>query len=157
MVGLASKLNITLKINRQAKYQEEPSEDLEEIRLSTGKLRISDGELESCLAILNSNDDWKSKAEAIEEIHRRLADSYKLSLPPTLVQKVLDLTYDYNFKTCHTAMNILLTLVSHYSEAVADELPSIQSVTLDKICDLKMAVRQVANKILRKLHGLEGA
>lgn len=73
-------------------------------------------------------------------------------MPEDLVEKVLDLTYDYNFKTCITSMNVLLTIVSLYPNRITSRHRQIEDVVIDKICDLKMAVRQLANKILRKLY-----
>ena len=35
-----------------------------------------------------------------------------------MIDKCLDLTYDYNFKTCITAMNIVLTLVSKFPNTI---------------------------------------
>lgn len=69
-----------------------------------------------------------------------------------MLEKVLDLTYDYNFKTCITSMNVLLTIVSLYSTKITPRHRQIEDVIIDKICDLKMAVRQLASKILRKLY-----
>jgi len=65
---------------------------------------------------------------------------------------MLDLTYDYNFKICITAMNILLTLVSNYASSCSSKLRKIEDIMMDKICDLKMAVRQIAAKILRRIY-----
>lgn len=65
---------------------------------------------------------------------------------------MLDLTYDYNFKICITAMNILLTLVSNYASSCSNKLRKIEDIMMDKICDLKMAVRQIAAKILKRIY-----
>lgn len=65
---------------------------------------------------------------------------------------MLDLTYDYNFKICITAMNILLTLVSNYASSCSSKLRKIEDIMMDKICDLKMAVRQIASKILKRIY-----
>ncbi len=64
---------------------------------------------------------------------------------------MLDYTYDYNFKICITAMNIILTLMSHFPAEVSVKIKKIDDVMVEKICDLKMAVRQIASKILRKI------
>lgn len=49
-------------------------------------------------------------------------------------------------------MNVLLTIVTLYPSKIAARHRQIEDVVIDKICDLKMAVRQLANKILRKLY-----
>ena len=64
---------------------------------------------------------------------------------------MLDYTYDYNFKICITAMNIILTLMAQYPNDVKSKIKKIEDVMVEKICDLKMAVRQIAAKILKKI------
>jgi hypothetical protein len=49
-------------------------------------------------------------------------------------------------------MNILLTLVSNYASSCSNKLRKIEDIMLDKICDLKMAVRQIAAKILKRIY-----
>lgn len=49
-------------------------------------------------------------------------------------------------------MNVLLTIVSLYPTKITPRHRQIEDVVIDKICDLKMAVRQLASKILRKLY-----
>lgn len=65
---------------------------------------------------------------------------------------MLDLTYDYNFKICITAMNIIYTLIANYTQECAPKAKKIEDIMIEKICDLKMAVRQIASKILRKIY-----
>lgn len=48
-------------------------------------------------------------------------------------------------------MNVLLTIVTLYPHKISNKHKQIEDVVIDKICDLKMAVRQLANKILRNL------
>jgi hypothetical protein len=67
------------------------------------------------------------------------------------VNQMLDYTYDYNFKICITAMNIVLMLLMKYPQEVRPRLKKIEDVMVEKICDLKMAVRQIAVKILKKI------
>lgn len=64
---------------------------------------------------------------------------------------MLDYTYDYNFKICITAMNIILMLMVQYPGDVKSKVKKIEDVMIEKICDLKMAVRQIAAKVLRKI------
>jgi hypothetical protein len=64
---------------------------------------------------------------------------------------MLDYTYDYNFKICITAMNIILNLMQHFPTEVNIKIKKIEDVMVEKICDLKMAVRQIAAKVLRKI------
>lgn len=64
---------------------------------------------------------------------------------------MLDFTYDCNFKICITAMNILLTLITNYPSICEKKSRKIEDIMIDKICDLKMAVRQIASKILKKI------
>jgi hypothetical protein len=64
---------------------------------------------------------------------------------------MLDFTYDYNFKICITAMNIILTMMVQYPAEVKPKLKKIEDVMVEKLCDLKMAVRQIAAKILKKI------
>lgn len=49
-------------------------------------------------------------------------------------------------------MNVLLTIVTLYPSKISSKHRQIEDVVIDKICDLKMAVRQLANKILRNLY-----
>jgi len=35
-----------------------------------------------------------------------------------MIDKILDLTYDYNFKTCITAMNIVWTMASKFTNSI---------------------------------------
>jgi hypothetical protein len=51
-------------------------------------------------------------------------------VPSTLIDKALDLTYDYNFKICITAMNILLTLVVKYPQEAAAKLRKIEDIMI---------------------------
>lgn len=64
---------------------------------------------------------------------------------------MLDFTYDYNFKICITAMNIVLNLIVHFPDQTKAKIKKIEDIMVEKICDLKMAVRQIAAKILRKI------
>ena len=64
---------------------------------------------------------------------------------------MLDYTYDYNFKICITAMNIILALTDRHPKVTQPKLKKIEEIMVDKICDLKMAVRQIAAKILKKI------
>lgn len=68
---------------------------------------------------------------------------------------MLDYTYDYNFKICITAMNIVLTLIMRYPKEVRGRVKKIEDVMVEKVCDLKMAVRQIAAKILKKIFSNE--
>lgn len=49
-------------------------------------------------------------------------------------------------------MNGLLNLVTLYPSKIGSRHRQIEDVVIDKVCDLKMAVRQLANKILRKIY-----
>jgi hypothetical protein len=53
-------------------------------------------------------------------------------------------------------MNILLTLVVRYPQETASKLPRVEDIMVEKICDLKMAVRQIASKVLRKIFTVPG-
>lgn len=64
---------------------------------------------------------------------------------------MLDCTYDCNYKISITAMNIILTLITNYSAVCDKKARKIEDIMIDKICDIKLAVRQIANKILRKI------
>jgi hypothetical protein len=65
------------------------------------------------------------KSDIIEDISRKLQAEPAPDVPSSLVDRILDLTYDYNFKICITAMNILLTLVLRYPQQSASKLPKI--------------------------------
>lgn len=69
-----------------------------------------------------------------------------------MIDKILDLTYDYNFKTCITAMNIIWTMVAKFFNSIFPKKEKTEDVIIEKICDLKMAVRQIASKILKKIY-----
>ena len=64
---------------------------------------------------------------------------------------MLDCSYDCNFKISITAMNILLILITNYPAICDKKTKRIEDIMIDKICDLKLAVRQIANKILKKI------
>ena len=48
-------------------------------------------------------------------------------------------------------MNIILILMVQYPKEVKSKVKKIEDVMVEKICDLKMAVRQIAVKILKKI------
>ena len=51
-------------------------------------------------------------------------------------------------------MNVLLILVNDYPElnsGNSTKQKKLEEVVIDKICDIKMAVRQIASRILRKI------
>lgn len=48
-------------------------------------------------------------------------------------------------------MNIILNLMQHFPTEVNIKIKKIEDVMVEKICDLKMAVRQIAAKVLRKI------
>jgi hypothetical protein len=90
--------------------------------------------------------------EAVEQILTEFGNCTEADIPEDLIDKVLDLTYDYNFKTCITAMNIVWTMVAKFYNAVSLKKDKTEDVIIEKICDLKMAVRQIAAKILKKIY-----
>ena len=49
-------------------------------------------------------------------------------------------------------MNIIYTMVAKYTGIVFQKKDKLEDVVIEKICDLKMAVRQIANKVLKKLY-----
>lgn len=49
-------------------------------------------------------------------------------------------------------MNILLTLIINYPNSCNQKYKKIEDIMIEKICDLKMAVRQIATKILKKIY-----
>jgi hypothetical protein len=49
-------------------------------------------------------------------------------------------------------MNVLFTMVTLYPTKIINKQKHIEDALIDKICDLKMAVRQLANKVLRVLY-----
>ena len=51
---------------------------------------------------------------------------------------MLDLTYDYNFKICITAMNIIYTLIANYTQECAPKAKKIEDIMIEKICDLSL-------------------
>ena len=65
---------------------------------------------------------------------------------------MLDFTYDYNFKICITAMSIIQVLSQKYYAEITPKVKKVEEIMIEKICDLKMAVRQIASKILRKIY-----
>ena len=48
-------------------------------------------------------------------------------------------------------MNIILSLMVSHPTSTKNKLSKIEDVMVEKICDLKMAVRQIAVKILKKI------
>lgn len=52
-------------------------------------------------------------------------------------------------------MNIILMLMVQYPNEVKKKLKKIEDVMVEKICDLKMAVRQIAAKTLRKIFDID--
>ncbi len=43
---------------------------------------------------------------------------------------MLDLTYDYNFKICITAMNIILSLIINYPNACIQKYKKIEDIMI---------------------------
>ena len=102
------------------------------------------------LEALQGESDWKVKCEIIEDISKRLQKE-GANVPGELVEQMLDYTYDYNFKICITAMNIIFALTDRHPKVTQPKLKKIEEIMVEKICDLKMAVRQIAAKILKKI------
>jgi hypothetical protein len=48
-------------------------------------------------------------------------------------------------------MSTLLTIVTLYPSQLITKQEQIEDVLIDKICDLKIIIRQIADKILRAL------
>lgn len=48
-------------------------------------------------------------------------------------------------------MSILLTLITNYPAICDKKARKIEDIMIEKICDLKLAIRQIANKILKKI------
>ena len=70
----------------------------------------------------------KVKSEIIEEISKRLETVGKEEITEDLVDQMLDYTYDYNFKICITAMNIVLMLLMKYPQEVRPRVKKIEDV-----------------------------
>jgi hypothetical protein len=49
-------------------------------------------------------------------------------------------------------MNIIYSVISRFSNCVVNKRDRVEDVIIEKICDLKMAVRQIAAKILKKIY-----
>ncbi len=49
-------------------------------------------------------------------------------------------------------MNIISTLVTKFPNTLYHKKDKTEDVIIEKICDLKMAVRQIAAKVLKKLN-----
>lgn len=49
-------------------------------------------------------------------------------------------------------MNIVYSIVSKYNSFIFTKKDKLEDVIIEKICDLKMAVRQIATKVLKKLY-----
>lgn len=49
-------------------------------------------------------------------------------------------------------MNIIWTLVSKFTNTLFEKRDKTEDVIIEKVCDLKMAVRQIAGKILKRLY-----
>lgn len=82
---------------------------------------------------------------------RKLQGEQTWRISEDFIDGMLDYTYDYNFKICITAMNIILMLMGQYPRELSPKLRKIEDVMVEKICDLKMAVRQIAAKTLRRI------
>lgn len=48
-------------------------------------------------------------------------------------------------------MNIISTVISSHPQEASLKLKKIEDIMIEKVCDLKMAVRQIASKILKKI------
>ena len=136
---LAEKLGVSLSVS---KPREAPA--------SVQRSRKEVNEFDALLEALQGESDWKVKCEIIEDISKRLQRE-GAEVPGELVEQMLDYTYDYNFKICITAMNILLTLTDRHPTVTHSKLKKIEEIMMEKICDLKMAVRQIAAKVLKKI------
>lgn len=51
-------------------------------------------------------------------------------IPEDLIDKILDLTYDYNFKTCMTAMNVVSTIVIKYPNCAFAKRERLEDVII---------------------------
>ena len=60
-------------------------------------------------------------------------------MPCELVEQMLDYTYDYNFKVCITAMNIILNLVSHHPQVTR---PKIKKIEVDQQLRVTIQIQQ---------------
>jgi hypothetical protein len=51
-------------------------------------------------------------------------------MPEELIERMLDFTYDYNFKICITAMNILLTLITNSPNSCLQHYKKIEDIMI---------------------------
>ena len=68
-----------------------------------------------------------------------------------LIERVMDLTSDLNFKTCITSLNAIFYIVLECFDSARPFLRNIEEIMIEKICDSKLAIRQVAAKIVKEL------
>ena len=65
------------------------------------------------------------KSEIIEDISKKFQGEQTWKISEDFVDGILDYTYDYNFKICITAMNIILMLMAQYPKEVKSKLRKI--------------------------------
>ena len=70
-------------------------------------------------------------------------------VPELLIERVMDLTSDLNFKTCITSLNAIYYIALECFDSARPFLRSIEEIVVEKICDSKLAIRQVAAKIAK--------
>lgn len=142
LISIGEKLGVSFQI-KQAEIERRSPEKT--------KTRETTNQLDMLFESIKRESDWKVKSEIIEEIGKKLQTDQVWKISENFIEGMLDLTYDYNFKICITAMNITLTLMVQYPKEIKPKIKKIEDVMIEKICDLKMAVRQIAGKVLKKI------
>lgn len=87
----------------------------------------------------------------MDELHRLLISAAMKSVPELLVERVMELTSDLNFKTCITSLNAIHYLVTECFESTRPFLRNIEEILVEKTCDSKLAIRQAAAKTAKEL------
>ncbi|EAR91989.2 CLASP amine-terminal protein (macronuclear) [Tetrahymena thermophila SB210] len=103
---------------------------------------------------LKSQKDWRAKAQAVEELEKNIQDADDLSgieeQLEDFLDLVLDLTSDSNFKVQVTSMNIIFAIIG-LKKCQEDKIfKIISSSIIEKLGDSKIAIRQLAQKIIIK-------
>ncbi|KAL4509150.1 hypothetical protein ABPG72_018081 [Tetrahymena utriculariae] len=103
---------------------------------------------------LKSQKDWRAKAQAVEELEKIIQDADDLSGIEDQLEEfldlVLDLTSDSNFKVQVTSMNIIFEIIG-LKKCQEDKIfKIISSSIIEKLGDSKIAIRQLAQKIIIK-------
>ncbi|RKO84155.1 armadillo-type protein, partial [Blyttiomyces helicus] len=107
------------------------------------------------VAQLRSDCDWKTRATAIENLHRCVTHAGDMApvVPHVkpFVEFLCKLLEDHNFKIALTTLYIIGDMVAKLGSAFRPGLPAMIASLVNKFADNKIVIRQAAMKIIVQL------